>query len=105
MEPEKTPGFFSGGNPFADENGETFYSANLTPDKETGIGNWSEEDFFKTMKFGQKPDGTAMRSPMTPFPFLTDEELSTIWAYLQSVPSIKNDVKKMNEAQIASNAH
>lgn len=105
MEPEKTPRFFSGGNPFVLENGKTVYSANLTPDKETGIGNWSEEDFFKTLKFGQKPDGTAIRPPMTPFPLLADEELSAIWAYLQSVPAINNDVKKMNETQIASNAN
>jgi mono/diheme cytochrome c family protein len=104
MEPEKTPGFFGGGNAFADENGNILHSANLTFDKETGIGNWSEEDFFKTLKSAQKPDGTFIRPPMTPFPLLRDEELSAIYAYLQSIPTIHNDVKKMNEDQIATDA-
>lgn len=103
MEPEKTPGFFGGGNPFGDKDGGVIYSSNLTPDKATGIGNWTEENFVKIMKFGQKPDGTVIRPPMTPFPLLTDEELSAIWAYLQSVPAIENDIKKMNEVQIVSN--
>ncbi len=97
LEPEKTPGFFGGGNPFEDEDGEVTYSSNLTPDKNTGIGNWSEEDFVKVMRLAQKPDGTIIRPPMTPFPLLTDQELSAIWAYLQSIPTIQNDVRQMND--------
>ncbi len=101
MEPEKTPGFFGGGNPFENEDG-VIYSANITPDKATGIGNWTEEQFQQVMKFGTKPDGTTTRPPMPPFPLLTDEEISAVWAYLQSIPVIENDVNRMNEEQIVS---
>ena len=91
LEPEKTPGFFSGGNPFGE-----YCSSNLTPDKNTGLGNWTEEQFSQIMKYGIKPDGSPVRPPMTPFPVLTEEEVSALWAYLQSIPSIENDVAKMN---------
>ncbi len=92
MEPEKTPGYFSGGNPMPDIDGNIVHTRNLTPDKETGIGNWTEEQFIKAVKQGMRPNGHMVRYPMTPFAALTDEEVSTIWAYLQTIPAIKNDV-------------
>jgi mono/diheme cytochrome c family protein len=91
MVPEETPGYFGGGNPF-EENGVITYSANLTPDMKTGLGNWTENDFVNVMKFGGKPDGTSIKPPMMPYPLLTDDEISAIWAYLQTLPVIENDV-------------
>ncbi len=99
MEPEKTPGFFSGGNPLPDLEGNIVLSRNLTPDKETGIGNWTEEQFIKAVRFGVRPNGQITRYPMVPYGALTDEEVSTIWAYFQTIPAIKNDVDKMYENQ------
>lgn len=92
MEPEKTPGFFGGGNALTGENGTIIYSRNLTPDKETGIGNMTEEQFIKAVKYGQRDGKPALRKPMEPFPELSDEEAGCIYAYLQSLPPIKNDV-------------
>ena len=65
-------------------------SANLTMDRETGLGNWTEEEFIMALRFGRKPDGSTVQPPMTPAPIITDEEASAIWAYLQTVPVIKN---------------
>jgi mono/diheme cytochrome c family protein len=94
MEPEKTPGFFSGGNPMPNQEGVVIPTANLTMDPETGLGNWTEEQFIKAVRFGQRPDGRALRYPMEPFAEMTDEEASAIWAYLQTVPVIRHAVSR-----------
>ena len=96
MEPEKSEGYLGGGNTLiSPEDGKTeIYSANITMDKETGIGNWTEEDFIKAVRFGQRPDGKPLRQPMSPFSALSDQEVSSIWTYLQTVPPIKNEVQR-----------
>jgi mono/diheme cytochrome c family protein len=61
-------------------------SANLTP---AGIGDWTEADFFRALREGKRPDGTAISETM-PWRFagrMTDDELRAIWLYLQSVPA------------------
>jgi len=69
------------------------YSSNLTMDKETGIGSWSEEEFIRTLRFGMRPDNTPLRYPMIPAPMISEEEASAIWAYLQTIPVIVNEVE------------
>ena len=97
MEPEKTPGYFSGGNAMPDKEGNIIHTRNLTPDKETGIGNWTEEQFIKALRFGQREGKPALRYPMVAFSALTDEEASAIWAYLQTVPAIRHDVDALSQ--------
>ena len=92
LEPEKTPGFFGGGNLLLDNEGKEIFSANLTFD-ETGLKGWSEEEFGKALKYGLSKHG-ALRYPMVPFVQVKDEEISAIYAYLKSVPKIKNDVDR-----------
>jgi mono/diheme cytochrome c family protein len=61
-------------------------STNLTP---AALADWSEEDFFRSMRTGMKPDGTQIDVFM-PWRFIgqmTDEELRAIWLYVQSVPA------------------
>ena len=70
------------------------FSRNLTPDPETGLGTWTEADFIKAMRTGQKPNGAIMLPPM-PWPaysHATEEDLKAIWAYLRSLKPIKNAV-------------
>ena len=95
-EPEKSGGYLGGGNPMiSPEDGKTVVrSANITMDKETGIGNWTEEQFIQAVRFGQRPDGKPMRQPMAPYSALSDEEVSAIWAYLQTAPPIRNEVER-----------
>ncbi len=92
MEPEKTPGYFSGGNAMPNLSGEIIYTRNLTPDKKTGIGNYTEEQFIKAMKFGMRDNKPSLRYPMPPYAIVTDEEASAVWAYLQTIPAIEHDV-------------
>lgn len=68
------------------------YAKNITPDPESGIGNWSEADFMAAMKTGRTPDGRIL-DPVMPWPrfqALTDSDLKAIWAYLKTLKPIKN---------------
>ncbi len=94
LEPEKSEGFFGGGNPISTADGSKIISRNLTPDEETGIGKWTEEQFINAVKFGIHPNGPALRQPMMPFVQLTESELKAMWAYMKTVPEISNKVDR-----------
>lgn len=71
------------------------YASNLTPDVNTGLGIWTEDMFLKAMRTG-KHYGVS-RDILPPMPWqslarLTDEDLKAIFAYLRSLPPIKNRV-------------
>ena len=92
--PSKSPGFFGGGNEMYGMDGKKIKSLNITMD-ETGIGGWSEEDFIKAVKFGIKPGSQpALRYPMQPYSNLSDSEVKAIYAYLKTVPKIRNKVDR-----------
>ena len=66
-------------------------AANLTPD-ETGLGAWSEADFFTVMRTGKRPDGREINPiymPWTALGQMTDDEIRAIWLFLQSLPPRK----------------
>jgi mono/diheme cytochrome c family protein len=71
------------------------FSANLTPDPETGLGKWTEATFIQALRTGRhEGQGRPILPPM-PAPAYgkaTDEDLSAIFAYLQSLPPIRNRV-------------
>jgi mono/diheme cytochrome c family protein len=73
------------------------FTANLTPDPETGIGKWSARNFRDTIRSGRHLGrGRAILPPM-PWPVyrnLTDADLDAVFAYLQTVPPIRNQVPK-----------
>ena len=95
INPEKSKGFFGGGNKFENPDGSKIYSMNLTMDEETGIGRWTEEEFIKAVKTGLVPNGQpALRSPMVPFAYLSDSEVKAVYAYLKTIPKIKNQVER-----------
>jgi len=71
------------------------FAANLTPDKKTGLGGWSEEQFVKTMRTGKHLGvGRELLPPMPWFnlAFLTDEDLKAVFAYLRTIKPIENMV-------------
>jgi mono/diheme cytochrome c family protein len=73
----------------------TSYTRNLTPDKETGLGDWTVDNFIATLKTGRRMGKG--RPILPPMPIeatrnLTDDDLRAIFAYLQSIPPIKNKV-------------
>lgn len=69
---------------------------NITPDPETGIGNWSDEELIHAIREGKRPDGTIIGPPM-PFGFyrqMSDTDVKAIVAYLRTVPPVKNQMPK-----------
>ncbi len=71
-----------------------FYGPNLTPDKETGLGEWSEEQIVAALQTGERPDGRIL-APVMPwqaFAGLTKQDARAIAAYLKSLPPVKNKV-------------
>ncbi|MGD1146524.1 MAG: diheme cytochrome c-553 [Thermoanaerobaculaceae bacterium] len=71
------------------------YTSNLTPDPETGLGALSEENFIKAMRTGKHLGGGREILPPMPWDWIgkmTDEDLSAIYAYLRTIPPIKNHV-------------
>ncbi len=93
LEPEKSAGFYGGGNTLINLMGSEIKSLNITSDTETGIGSWTEEDFLTALKTGKRKNGEQLRYPMLPYTRLTDGELKAIYAYLRTVPAIKNAVQ------------
>ncbi len=85
----------------------TVTSANITPDKETGIGNLTKEDFIGLFKSFQEPvkmpedkkhENTVM--PWAQYSGLTEEDLGAIYEYLRTVKSIKNRVEKRSSIRL-----
>jgi mono/diheme cytochrome c family protein len=100
-----TPGFFFGKPDMARFLGGSevgfeipglgvFVGPNLTPDKETGLGNWTDEQIVAAMQKGHRPDGRVL-APIMPWnalASLTQEDALAIVAYLRSLPPVKNKV-------------
>ena len=77
-----------------EEPGFIAYPANITPDKETGIGNWTDEQIVTAFREGRRPDGTVIRPPMPIewYRMMSDRDAKAIVAYLRSVKPVKNKV-------------
>jgi hypothetical protein len=72
------------------------YTANLTPDKDTGLGAWTEEMFIRAVRTGRHMGGNG-RPILPPMPWanvaqLGDGDIKAVFAFLQSIPAIRNDV-------------
>ena len=96
--PEKTPGYFGGGNALVGVSGEEILSANLTPDERTGIGRWSEADFTRAVRFGVSRNGRVLHYPMDPKPELDDRQTAAMFAYLRTITPIDNRVARLRDA-------
>ena len=71
------------------------YAMNLTPDENTGIGSWSEETFVRALRTGRHMGVSRPILPPMPwgaFRNLADDDLRSIYAYLRTVPPVRNRV-------------
>lgn len=71
------------------------FAYNLTPDRETGIGNWPEEMFIQTLRTGKFMGSS--RDILPPMPWqsigqMTDDDLKAMFAYLKSLPPVRNPI-------------
>jgi hypothetical protein len=89
---------FSGGLPItAPMLGKgTIYTANITSDPETGIGKYTEDQIYTTIKTMVKPDGKPIRGPMMfmqgTWSQLDDKDLHAVAAYIKKLPPVKHKV-------------
>jgi mono/diheme cytochrome c family protein len=72
------------------------FTANLTPDPETGVlRDFTEEQFIQTMRTGRHQGQGRQILPPMPWPYIgkmTDEDLKAVFAYLRQIPAVKNKV-------------
>jgi hypothetical protein len=78
----------------------THISINLTPDKDTGVSNWSDEDLKRVWRNGLAPDGRQIPGHLMPWPAYshwTDEDLHAVIVYLRHVPAIVHAIPKPSD--------
>ncbi len=91
---EKGGAFLAGGRELKTDFG-SFFTPNITPDTETGIGGWSDKDFLRAMREGVSPEGDHYYPtfPYTSYSRMSDEDLLDLKAYLATVPAVRNEVR------------
>ncbi len=71
-----------------------FAGRNITPDKETGIGNWTDAQIAAAITTGKRPDGRQL-APIMPyhaFSYMTKEDVAAVIAFLHNIPAVKHEV-------------
>ncbi|MFL6244907.1 MAG: c-type cytochrome [Thermoanaerobaculia bacterium] len=82
----------TGGNIFTLPLG-TFYTPNLTPDRETGIGRRKDGELARILRYGVRADGRAAL-PFMEFHEMSDDDLQAVISFLRSQPAIRNKVRQ-----------
>jgi hypothetical protein len=91
--PSLSKNYMEGGMKFKTAEGEKLHASNLTPDKETGIGNYSRYDFRKALKEGLAPGGRKLSYPMRKFPQLSNAQCDAIYYYLKTLLPVHHEIK------------
>jgi mono/diheme cytochrome c family protein len=91
--PDQTKGYLAGGLKMKGEKGSEIAASNITPNKNTGIGNYTKQQFLKAVKDGEAPN-RKLHAPMPKFQMLNTIEIDAIYAYLQTVPAKYHAVEK-----------
>jgi len=73
----------------------TYYSPNITPDPDFGIGKWSRQDFIRALRQGKNPDGDNYFPvfPYVSYTRMSDQDMSDLWAFLQTLPPVARQNK------------
>lgn len=86
----------AGGNVVEDNPGFTAVAPNITPDKASGIGNWTDAQVMLAIREGKRPDGSLIGPPMpiALYRGIADDDLRAMVAYLRTVPAVNNKAGK-----------
>lgn len=88
-------GDFAGGYGIATPFG-AIVSSNITPDRETGIGNYTERDFYTAVRHGQGRKGMLYPAmPYTDYTRMSDEDMHALWAYFSTIKPKHHDVDEL----------
>jgi cytochrome c553 len=92
VEPEKTEAFLGGGNVYHDKAmGAVVWVPNITPDGETGIGGWKDDEILRALRDGVAKDGHFLvpLMPFSAYQHLSDDDARAVVGYLRTVPAYK----------------
>jgi hypothetical protein len=87
--------YLAGGFKMARKGAGTFVSMNITPDQETGVGKWTDEDIKRVLRNGLAPDGRAVPGHLMPWPVFsnwTEEDRHAVVAYLRRTAPIAHKI-------------
>jgi mono/diheme cytochrome c family protein len=87
---------FAGGTPMNLGPAGIAHAPNITPDRETGIGQWTDAQLIAAIREGRRPDGSIIGPPMPIelYRDLSDEDVAALILYMRTVPAVKNKVAK-----------
>ena len=73
-----------------------FYGPNITPHKDAGLGAWSEADFTRALRQGERPDGAHYfpAFPYASFTGMSDADIKDLWAFMKSLPAANKPNKE-----------
>jgi len=92
-EPEQSEGYFGGGNLILKKDGSAKVpSSNLTPHPEYGLGRYDLAQFGEAVRYGKGIGDKSLDHSMPRFTNLSDQEVEALWAYLQTLPAIDNQI-------------
>lgn len=90
------PGMELAGGFLIEDKPFTAYAPNITPDVETGIGGWTDEQIIMAIREGRRPDGTVVGPPMpiALYRNMSDRDVQAIVAYIRAAKPVKNEVPR-----------
>lgn len=100
--------YIAGGMDFNLPDGTVVRSSNITPDKQTGIGTWTEQQFIARFKlysdstfipYAVGPGDFKTVMPWTSYTHMEEHDLKALYAYLQSIPVVSNTVVKFEQRE------
>lgn len=92
--PGAAPARLAGGPQTWDTPWYTVKGTNITPDKETGIGSWSDDEIKRLMRDGVRPNGVpvSVQMPFIFYKIMTPRDLDAVVAYIKTVPPVRREV-------------
>jgi hypothetical protein len=99
--PDSEHMYLAGGMKTERKGSGTYISMNLTPDRQTGVGNWSDDDLKRALRNGLAPDGRPIPGHLMPWPAFshwTDEDMHAVIVYLRHTNAIAHAIPKPSEA-------
>jgi mono/diheme cytochrome c family protein len=90
--PSQSKDFMAGGLKLNGIDGAIVTASNITPDKQTGIGNFTKDQFFRAVTDGEAPQ-RKLQPPMPQFKLLNNKEVDAIYAYIQTINPVYHKVK------------
>jgi mono/diheme cytochrome c family protein len=97
---ERTDMFLAGGNVIREQElGSTLVAPNLTPDVETGLGAWSDDQIMRAIRDGIGRDESLLIPimPISSYQYMSDEDARAVVAYLRSIPPVKNAIDRSKD--------